>query len=235
MNDKTYNKDNVLVIGDLHAPFIHNNYLEFCLKTQRDYDCGTVIFIGDIADFSAISFHDSDPNGYSAGNEYDKAIQALAHWQKAFPEAIVLLGNHDLIPARKLYHHGLPQQLMPKWQQIFNAPDGWKFARRFELHGVVYLHGTTAAEKRAQLMRKSVVQGHLHSELYVKYFNSDYNQIFAVQTGCGIDVSTYAFKYGKDFPKRPILGCAVILESGTLPLTIPMAVETKEDITEWYE
>ena len=39
--------DNVLVIGDPHEPFTKEGYLEFCRKVQEEYDCGTVIHIGD--------------------------------------------------------------------------------------------------------------------------------------------------------------------------------------------
>lgn len=44
------NPENVLFIGDLHAPFILDGYLEFNVELQKKYDCGTVIFAGDIID-----------------------------------------------------------------------------------------------------------------------------------------------------------------------------------------
>ena len=44
------NPNNILIIGDLHAPFNLPNYLEFCLEQQKKFKCGTVVFIGDVID-----------------------------------------------------------------------------------------------------------------------------------------------------------------------------------------
>jgi hypothetical protein len=39
--------------------------------------------------------------------------------------------------------------------------------------------------------------------------------------GCGIDKNAYAFEYGRDFKKRPILGCGIVF-SPTNAQFIPM-------------
>ena len=49
--------NNVLVIGDLHEPFCLENYLEFCRIQQEKYNCGTVVFIGDVIDNHYSSYH----------------------------------------------------------------------------------------------------------------------------------------------------------------------------------
>ena len=36
----------ILVIGDLHAPFVLDGYLEFCKKVYATYNCNQVIYIG---------------------------------------------------------------------------------------------------------------------------------------------------------------------------------------------
>jgi hypothetical protein len=43
-----------------------------------------------------------------------------------------------------------------------------------------------------------------------------------MQVGCGIDNSQYAFAYGKSFPKKPILGCGLVLDGGNIPVILPM-------------
>ena len=53
LKENYYGKDpkNVLIIGDLHCPFVVDGYLEFCKKVQDDFDCGTVIFAGTLGIF----------------------------------------------------------------------------------------------------------------------------------------------------------------------------------------
>ena len=75
------NPDNVLVIGDLHAPFTLTTYLKFCREQQENYNCGTVIFIGDIIDNHFSSYHESDPDGYGAGEELDRAIDMIKEYK----------------------------------------------------------------------------------------------------------------------------------------------------------
>ena len=100
------NKNNILVIGDVHAPFTHKEYLQFCRHQQEVFDCGQVIFIGDIVDFHYSSFHNTDPDGLSAGDEAEEAQQQLEEWYQMFPKATVTVGNHDLIMYRKMFASG---------------------------------------------------------------------------------------------------------------------------------
>ena len=50
--------------------------------------------------------------------------------------------------------------------------------------------------------------------------------IFGMNVGCGIDNSAYSFRYGKQFPKKPTIGCGVILDS-RVALFIPMDLGSK--------
>ena len=67
------NPNNVLVIADTHLPFEKPGYLEFCLATQKKYNCGTVIHIGDEIDNCAINQYLKDPDGMSNSDEADLA------------------------------------------------------------------------------------------------------------------------------------------------------------------
>lgn len=214
--------NNVLVIGDLHLPFTHPGYLEFCKTQYRKWKCNQVVFIGDIADFHYSSFHSIEPSAMGCETEYEKMLKELAKWQKAFPVAKITYGNHDLIPFRKGLSGGLSRLMMKDWQELFNAPETWEFVESFIQDGVMYTHGTNAAIPRMTHSRISVVQGHLHSQQYVHWSQSEINRLFAMQVGCGIDTNAYAFHYGKSFPKKPVLGCGVVLDNGQIPLVIPM-------------
>ena len=49
-NNITQKERRILIVGDIHAPFSLNGYLDFCKETYAIYNCNQVIFIGDIID-----------------------------------------------------------------------------------------------------------------------------------------------------------------------------------------
>ena len=210
------NKNNVLVIGDIHEPFCKEGYLEFCVEQQKRFNCGTVVFIGDLIDNHAQSFHHTDADGLSAKQELELAVTKLEKWYQAFPDAIVTLGNHDRIVARKLFSVGISQRWLKPLGDVLNTPN-WKFVEQHIHNGVLYVHGESGtALKKAQQEMCSVVQGHLHTEGYVQFLNGGKN--FAMQVGCGIDFSSYAFAYAQR-GKQPVISCGVVLDQS--PIVIP--------------
>ncbi len=76
------NVNRVLVIGDLHEPFCLDGYLGHCIRTYENYNCNRVVFIGDVIDNHYSSYHESDPDGYGAGEELELAIDKLSEWYK---------------------------------------------------------------------------------------------------------------------------------------------------------
>lgn len=222
------NSGNILVVGDIHAPFTREGYLEHCLETQRKFDCSEVIFIGDIIDSAYSSFHPTSPDGYAAGEELDRAVDIIKEWYRVFPVAKVCLGNHDLIAMRKAFANGLSSRWIKGLDEVLGTPN-WTYDLEFEINNVLYTHGTgssgqNAAYNRALNWRKSVVQGHLHTESSVRYSVSSQDIIFGMQVGCGIDDDAYAFSYAKGNARKSVISCGVVLNSGTLPLVIPMSL-----------
>jgi len=55
---------NILVIPDLHCPFMHKNAISFLKRVKEVYKPTRVIFLGDIIDNHFSSFHDTDPDGH---------------------------------------------------------------------------------------------------------------------------------------------------------------------------
>ena len=47
-----------------------------------------------------------------------------------------------------------------------------------------------------------------------------FGNLFAMQVGCGIDDESFAFGYAKNFNKKPVISCGVVLNKGTLPMVI---------------
>jgi predicted phosphodiesterase len=227
-----HNKDNVLVIGDTHAPFCKKGYLQFCIDTARRFRCGTVVHIGDEVDNHAISFHESDPAGMSPGDEMRAATAQLKQWFEAFPRVKVCIGNHTALPFRRLFSCGLPAHWLRSYQEIIGAPKGWEWDFDHTIHGVRYTHGTGSSGKNAAIKlamqgRVSTVIGHIHAYSGVHFHASPKDILFGMQVGCGIDRNTYAFAYGRDFIDKPLLSCGVVLDKGRLPLVIPMPLQNK--------
>jgi len=218
---KNGNPDNLLVIGDLHAPFDLDGYLQFCRKQQELFNCGTVLFIGDVIDLHYSSYHNSDPDGYGAGEELDRAVDRLEAYHNMFPNSDVIIGNHDRLAYRKAFSSGLSKRWIRDYKDVLNTPT-WNFVERVNWFGIDINHGEGGSAKgRMKKELCSQVQGHLHSELYVEFLQGNGLQIFGVQVGCGVDTTKYAFEYGKNY-KKSAIGCAVILNKGTLPIAIPM-------------
>lgn len=212
----SYDLDNVLVIGDLHLPFELDGYLEFCIEQQRRFNCGKIVFIGDILDNHYSSYHDTNADGFSAGKELEAAINKLKAWYAAFPEAIVTNGNHDRLVHRKNTSGGVSSRWIKSYNEVLEVPN-WKFVDEYVYNDVLYVHGEQSlALPRAQNEFRSVVSGHHHTEAYVKLINGGKN--FAMQVGTGIDINQYAFAYAQR-GKLPVLSCGVVLNQA--PILIP--------------
>lgn len=207
---------NILVIGDLHEPFCLDGYLEFCKKVQKTYKTNHTIFIGDVIDNHFSSYHESDPDLYSAGDELKHATNRLSKWHKAFPNAEVCLGNHDVIASRKVFTAGLSQAWLKNIDDVLQVPT-WKFDTSFVHDGVKYVHGHKHTSARSSCLKgsHSMVQGHRHQESYLWRHS---NGRFGMQVGTGIDSETRAMAYG--FEDTNVLSCAVVLDNGKLPILI---------------
>ncbi len=220
-------ESNILIIGDSHVPFEHKNYLDFCKETQKKYKCREIIHIGDLVDNHAISYHEHDPNGWSPAKEMKVADKHLSRWFKEFPKVKLCRGNHDDLVNRKGKTVGLPGRCFKTYRKIWGLPKGWEDDFEFKINGVLFKHGTGMSGRYAHVLaaeraRMSTVIGHTHSSCGVEYMASSKDCIFGMGVGCGIDRKKYAFAYGKDFPRKPILACGVILDNGKHPLVIPM-------------
>ena len=213
---------NVLCIGDLHCPFVKEGYLEHCIATAKRFDCGDIMFMGDVIDGNSTGFWKPDPDGMSPIDEFELAVTILNDWYEAFPNAKIVYGNHDLHGPRKLFDAGLPGFWVKSLKERLGAPEGWEFAFNFIIDTVSYTHGAGSANSAMKFYSNSAVFGHLHSQGMVNYVNDGEKTKFFMQVGCGIDVEQYAFKYAKECIKKPILSCAVVLGYGKEGHIIPM-------------
>ena len=205
-------KNNILVIGDLHIPFNHSKYLNFCISLQRKWNCGTIIFMGDILDFHASSFHRSDMALPSADYELELSKIEVERWYKAFPEATILIGNHDRMVSRKLFDSNISSHWQKSFNEVLNTPN-WKFVNEYVYNNIYFCHGEgPEANKTALYKQMSTVQGHQHSKCYIDY---PAQSLFAVQCPIGVNRKELAFNYAKTDTKPWQIGATVILNSTT--------------------
>jgi metallophosphoesterase superfamily enzyme len=205
---------NVLVIGDLHLPFTLDGYLEHCLEIYNEYKCDEVVFIGDIIDNHATSYHETDPDGHSAGQELAMAISEIRKWYSVFPKATVIIGNHDRLIMRKAYSAGVSKLWIKDYSEVLGVP-GWNFTESIEIDDVLYIHGEGGtARNRVNSDLQSIVQGHLHTQCYVEWYVGSKFKLFGMQVGCGINHKSYAMAYAKE-NKKPAIACGVVLKGKT--------------------
>jgi predicted phosphodiesterase len=207
----------VLAIGDIHEPVSHPAYLDFCKDLYQDWACDKVVFMGDLADWHALSFWDKEPACPSPFDEYKQIKKKIQKWYKCFPNAKLCIGNHDERPDRIAKKGGLPTKVfMRDYNEIWGTPK-WEWGYDFIVDGVYYLHGTgkggiNPAWNVKKEMGMSVVMGHTHARGGVKWSASPLATTFALDTGCGIDSKALQFIYGRHCKTRPILGAGIILD-----------------------
>jgi len=206
----------VLIIGDIHEPFTLKGYLKHCKDTYAKYNCNKVVFIGDVIDNHYTSYHETDADGLGGLDELEIAIKGLRKWYDAFPDADILIGNHDRMIMRKAQTSNIPSKWIKSYKDVLEVPK-WNFIDRKIIDNVQYVHGeggTAHTKCRADMM--STVQGHLHTQCYVQHFVGQNYKVFGMQIGCGIDHDSYAMGYAKR-GKKPAIACGVVI-NGTIAI-----------------
>lgn len=229
---KTLSKNTcILVISDQHAPFQHPDTLAFLKAIKEKYQPTTVVNIGDELDKHSLSFHDSDQDLPSAGDELKLGIKFLKQLEKLFPEMVLVASNHGSMALRKAKHHGIPLKYLATPQDIYGVTQSWQWVDDLTLtlpngQKVYFAHGITKdGKKLAQQRAINVVQGHYHTEFRIDYVSNPQDLFFSMQIGCLIDKRSLAFAYDKLNLQRPILGTGIIINSK--PLLIPMVLNKK--------
>ena len=203
----------ILVIGDIHAPFCLDGYLEFCKEVYAKYNLNQVVFIGDILDNHYASYHETDPNGMSGGTELEYAIAQVTKLADAFPIADVIIGNHDRIIMRKAFSSAVPMEWIRSYNEVLGTD--WDWSERVVYDNVQYVHGEGGtARTKAKNDMMSTVSGHIHTQAYCEWLVGRNFRVFGMQVGCGIDADSYGAAYARHF-KRQAIGCGVVLGGHT--------------------
>jgi hypothetical protein len=225
--------DRFLFVSDLQLPFTADKALEFCVAVQKEFKIPSenCYCVGDEVDQYFGSQFKKDPDAaHTAMGEIKATKDELKRWYKAFPLMKVAISNHGLRWAKKAFEAEIPSQMLRPYQDLIEAPDGWKWKERWMIKGakapILMIHGMgyggqSGARNAAIDSGVNTVIGHLHSHAGVSYINTAGRKIWGLNTGCLIDVEAYAFNYGKDMRHKPVLGCGVVLDGGLTPIFVP--------------
>ena len=215
----------VLVIGDLHCPVTHLGYLSFCRDLGKQYQTDTTVLIGDVVDWHAISFHDKEPQCPSSWDEYQQTRKMVQRWHRAFPNALVTIGNHDQRPARLAKTVNIPEVFLKDYNTLWGTST-WRWEYHTVIDDVYYCHGTGTtgvhpAWTKSGRMLMSVVMGHCHSRAGVKWRVNPMKRVFAMDVGCGVDQGALSMVYGREYDDKPILAAAVVLDGEPIHVMMP--------------
>ena len=206
------------IIGDTHIPYELDGYLQWCYDVFDQWAVDRIIHIGDAFDNHALSFHDSEPMLKGVTGEVTEARERASEMYDLFPEATLILGNHDRIPARQLRKIGMePTIFMKPFEEIYDMPEGWSTENTVQIDDVIYHHGETAGGmngflKDAKNRMQCAVSGHNHSNAGIASFATQNELVWGMAVGCGVDRDHMAFAYGKNFPSKPIIACGVVVD-----------------------
>lgn len=221
----------ILIISDQHFPYEHQDLISFLRAIKKKYNPDKVINIGDEVDYHAISFHDSDPDLLSAGDELNQAKTKLKELYKLFPTMDLVESNHGSLVYRKALANGLPKHVFKDYREILEAPKGYKWHHDLVVtdklgNDIYFCHGkSNDVLKVSQSMGMSVVQGHYHERFEIRHWSSPKGIYFGMNVGCLIDNHNPAFKYNKLNLKVPILGVGLIING--CPILVRMILDKK--------
>lgn len=235
IHKKDLDEDNsrVLLISDMHIPYHHPDTLKFLAYLKAKYNPTRIICLGDELDKHALSFHDSDPDLPSAGDELKLALPVIKQLKDLFPVMDILESNHGSLVYRKAKHHGIPRQYLKSYNDVLGVDDDWQwwFDMTIDLPNgsKCYLHHGKSSDvvQLSQQMGMNAIQGHYHEKAYVGYWANPNGLFWGLQAGCLINDSTYAFNYNNCNIKRPIISTALIIDS--MPVLEPMILDQNGD------
>lgn len=216
---KYHDNSCILTISDMHIPYHHKDAIGFLEQLRDKYKPTRIICLGDEVDQHALSYHDSDPDLMSAGDELKASLKTIKQLHKMFPEMDILDSNHGSLVYRKAKTHGIPKHYIKGYREVLEVGKGWNW--HFDLTSqlpngnMLYMHHGKISDslRLSQQMGMCVIQGHFHEKFKVDYWANPNGLYWAMSVGCLIDDDSYAFNYNNVNIKRPIIGTGLVVDS----------------------
>lgn len=221
----------ILVLGDLHSPFVHTKALKWVLELAKEYRPDSIVQIGDAYDmFSFSSFpRSSDYIKPSDEIEHGRALLEClwSDLQKASPKASCyqLMGNHDARILKRVLS-SLPEvESLLDFRPIFSFKGVRTLkSERDELFigDICFMHGfRSKLGDHAKHNGMKTVCGHSHHGGVVYHRLGD-KILWELNAGFLADTDSAVFNYTR---QRKIsnwtIGCGLIDEHG--PRFIPFS------------
>lgn len=224
--DKEEDNSRILLISDMHIPYHHPDMIPFLKHLKQKYNPTRVISLGDELDKHALSYHDSDPDLPSAGDELRRSLPVIQELFDIFPKMDIIESNHGSLVWRKAKTYGIPKHYIKSYNDVLGVDEGWKWS--FDLTLTLpngqkcYIHHgkTSNVIQLSQQMGMNAVQGHYHEGFKIDYWGNPTGLYWGMQAGCLINDDALAFNYNNVNIKRPVVGTGLIIDSQ--PVLEPM-------------
>ncbi len=222
----------ILVLSDLHFPYQKKEFFKWIKKLKKKIKPTLVVMIGDLFDAHSVSTHLHSPELKNIKYELEEARVCIKKLRKIFDCPMpIMWGNHDIRIQRLAERSAMPQSFLKDINTILGIDKKWKWTWHDKL--IVQLpnktnlffthHFKANVLASAKELGMSLCVGHQHTKSSIELFSSPLALNFAMCVGSSIEPKHEAFKYGKNFIKRPIISCASIVNS--IPQLHPMFLD----------
>ena len=221
----------ILCLSDTHFPYEHPQYFSWIKKVKDHIKCDTVIHVGDLVDFHSISqwLHSAElPN---IKYEIEDAKRRIKKLRKIFPMPMrICRGNHDIRIEKMAERASMPASFVKGLNDILEIDKSWKWTWHDKFIEIlpngnqVYFthHFKSNVLQSSKELGMSLVVGHMHTVAGINWYSSPLALNFAMCVGCSINPKHEAFKYSKNYIKRPIISVGAIVKNQPVLYTMPM-------------
>tara|TARA_R110000744_G_C19371770_1_gene563204 strand:- start:57914 stop:58798 length:885 start_codon:yes stop_codon:yes gene_type:complete len=228
--DDKEDNSRILFISDMHIPYNHVDLIPFLKHLKEKYNPTRVICLGDELDKHALSYHDSDPDLPSAGDELRRSLPVIQELFSMFPKMDIIESNHGSLVWRKAKTFGIPKHYIKSYNDVLGVDGGWQWS--FDLTIKLpngqkcYIHHGKSSDviKLSQQMGMCAVQGHFHESFKIDYWGNPNGLFWGMQCGCLVDDDSLAFSYNNVNIKRPVCGTGLVIDS--IPVLEPMILNS---------
>ena len=225
------NTKRLLILSDQHFPYHHPNYFEWIKKIKDHISPTMTLASGDLVDFHAISQHLHSTELPNIKFEIKDAIKCIKKLRKIFPTPMpILWGNHDIRIQRIAEKSLIPNSFLKDINDILEIDKKWKWTWHDKL--IVDLpnktkvffthHFKSNVIASAKELGMSYVSGHQHTLSQLTLISSPLALNFAMCVGSSINPKHEAFKYAKNFIKRPIISVGAIINNQPVIYAMPL-------------
>jgi predicted phosphodiesterase len=184
----------ILIVPDTHAPYHDQRAWDLMLKAARALKPHTVIHMGDLADFYAVSSHSKDPQrALQLKDELEVAKRLRADLDALKPVRKVFIeGNHCDRLTRYLRDRAPELHELIDVRQLLELTDNaWEFVPYkdyIQIGHVYFTHdtgnsGSYTTKRAMDAFQHSVVIGHHHSMAYIVEGDATGKHMVAAQFG----------------------------------------------------